>query len=107
MKCHPWSDCGGNIGDTGCKSEGRLLATNGIICFIPFFAKIILAIDPWRQYAGTMQDLIQEHLEELGFLFRKSDDDVTLVQSRFDHAVLIFGEMEFFQALGKRLPTAD
>ena len=53
---------------------GGALATDGVIYCLPSGATQILAIDPFKELAMTMQNNIIQYPEELGRLFAKKDD---------------------------------
>jgi hypothetical protein len=63
---------GDDLGGEGLKWEGGALATtDGVIYCIPYCSTQVLAIDPFKELAMTMQNIIIKYPEELGRLFAK------------------------------------
>jgi hypothetical protein len=87
---------GDDFGEGELKSwQSGALATDGAIYCIPSGAKQILAIDPFKELAMTMQNNIQMYPEELGRLFAKDGRNKTF----FGSAVRKFGIEKVFECL--------
>ena len=73
------------------RDNGGALATDGIIFCISHGAKQVLTIDPLGEFSLVTKTKMEEHPEELGFLFRINDTDTTSNRTYFDCAVTNFG----------------
>ena len=90
---------GHDFSSEGYKWCGGALATDGVIYCIPSSAKQVLAIDPLAEFSDATKTKMEEHPEELGFLFQINDGSdsagtrtVTASnQTHFDCAVTKFG----------------
>jgi hypothetical protein len=81
------------------------LATDGVIYCIPSSATTqILAIDPFKELAMTMQNNIIKYPQELGWLFAKKDDGCN--ETFYGSAVRKFGIEKVFKfVVGECLPS--
>ena len=66
---------GDDFGSQPLKWHSGALATNGAIYCFPSSANQILAIDPLGEFSVVTKTNMEEHLEELGFLFRINDTE--------------------------------
>ena len=99
---------GGDFGNVLYKWYGGALATDGVIYSIPSSANRILAIDPLRELSVVMKTNMEEHPEELGFLFRiNGTDTASSNRTNFDSAVTKFGVHKVFEIVQKCLPPAN
>ena len=88
--------------------SGGALATDGVIYCIPLDAKQVLAIDPLREFSLGTKTNMEEHPEELGFLFRiNGTDTASSNRTNFDSAVTKFGVHKVFEIVQKCLPPAN
>ena len=86
------------------------LAADGVIYCIPSTASTarkILAIDPLREFSDLMKTHMEEHPEELGFLFRINDTDTASNRTYFDCAVTKFGMQQVLEIVQEHLPPAN
>ena len=57
------------------KWSGGALATDGVIFCIPLITNQVLSIDPLGEFSVATKTNMEEHPEELGFLFRINGTD--------------------------------
>ena len=81
-----------------------VLASNGNIYCFPFSGNRILFIDPLKEFSATTKLNMKGHPEELGYLFRRKEEDTTLSLTDFDHAVKKFGIEKVFKVLEECMP---
>ena len=75
------------------------MASDGIISFIPYAAETrIMFIDPWKEYTSSLENNIEQHPEQLGYIFNPSDDMHKDTTTNFDRAVTKFGYTKVFAA---------
>ena len=86
---------------------GGSLATDGVIYCIPNTANQVLAIDPLGEFSLGTKTNMEEHPEELGFLFRINGTDTASNRTNFDSAVTKFGVHKVFEIVQKCLPPAN
>ena len=86
------------------KWVGGALATDGVIYCLPSGATQILAIDPFKELAMTMQNNIHQYPEELGRLFAKDGRNNETV---YDSAVRKFGMEKVFEFLVEECLPSD
>jgi hypothetical protein len=61
---------GDDLGEEVYKWQGgALLATDGAIYCIPYTAKQILAIDPFKEFSATLRTNMKFYPDELGCIF--------------------------------------
>ena len=53
---------------------GGALATDGVIYCIPYCSTQVLAIDPFKELAMTLQYNFRQYPQELGRIFVKDDE---------------------------------
>jgi hypothetical protein len=95
---------GDDLGTGRCKWKGGALATtDGAIYCIPFGAKRILTIDPFKEFVMTLQNNIYNYPEELGRLFAKDGRNETFYGS----AVRKFGMEKVFKFLVEECLPSD
>jgi len=98
---------------------GGALATDGVIYCIPLSANQVLAIDPLGEFSLETKANMEEHPEELGFLFRindananntdtdtDTDTDALSNQTNFDCAVTKFGMQKVLGIVQEHMPPA-
>jgi hypothetical protein len=90
-------------GEENWKWMGGALATDGVIYCIACGATQILAIDPFKELAMTIQNNIQKYPEELGRLFAKDGCNETFYGS----AVRKFGMEKVFKFLVEECLPSD
>ena len=93
--------------DAGQKWYGGALATDGVIYCIPSSANQVLAIDPFRKFSVVTKTNMEEHPEELGFLFRINDNDTASNRTCFDCAAAKFGTQKVLEIMQEHMPPAD
>jgi len=47
------------------KRKGGALATDGVICCIPYCSTQVLVIDPFKEFSMTLQTIFRQHPQEL------------------------------------------
>jgi hypothetical protein len=65
---------GDDLGAGEWKWQGGALATDGVIYCIPFDSTQILAINPFKLLAMTMQNNFRQYPQEVGRLFVKDEE---------------------------------
>ena len=98
---------GGDLGEQNWKWQGGALATDQAIYCIPICSTQILAIDPFRELAMTMQNNIQMYPEELGRLFVEKDEDGGCHETFYGGAVRKFGIEKVFKFLVEECLPSD
>ena len=87
---------------------GGALATDQAIYCIPVCSTQILAIDPFKELAMTMQSNIKMYPEELlGQLFAKKDEDGGCHETFYGGAVRKFGTEKVFKFLVEECLPSD
>jgi hypothetical protein len=95
---------GDDLDEGGWKWMGAgALAIDGVIYCIPACSTQILAIDPFKELAMTMQNNIQKYPQELGRLFEKDGRNETF----FGSAVRKFGIEKVFKFLVEECLPSD
>jgi hypothetical protein len=94
---------GDDLGEGEFKWLNGALATDGAIYCFPSCAKQILAIDPFKELAMSMQHNINKYSQELGRLFVKDGRNETFYGS----AVRKFGIEEVFKFLFEECLPSD
>jgi hypothetical protein len=94
---------GDDLGTGSYKWQGGALATDGAIYCIPYVANQVLAIDPFKELAMTMQSNIHIYPEELGRLFAKDGCNETF----YGGAVRKFGIEKVFKFLVEECLPSD
>ena len=113
LKYDPHSNqCSLLVGDAtqrtvGWKWHGGALATDGVIYCIPDSANQVLAIDPLEEFSAAMKQKMEQHPEELGFLFRTNANNTASNRTYFDDAVTKFGIQKVHEIMQKHMPPAD
>ena len=86
------------------KWQGGALATDGVIYCIPFDSTQILAINPFKLLAMTMQNNFRQYPQEVGRLFVKDEEcDETF----YDSAVRKFGVEKVFELIEECVPLDE
>jgi hypothetical protein len=83
---------------------GALATTDGVIYCIQYCSTQVLAIDPFKELAITMQNNIHQYPEELGRLFAK---DGGCKETFYDSAVRKFGIEKVFKFLIEECLPSD
>jgi hypothetical protein len=94
---------GDDLGTGSYKWQGGALATDGTIYCIPYCSSRVLAIDPFKELAMTMQNNMHNYPEELGRLFAKDGRNETFYGS----AVRKFGIQKVFEFLIEECLPSD
>ena len=94
---------GDDLGTGSYKWQGGALATDGTIYCIPYCSSRVLAIDPFKELAMTMQNNMHNYPEELGRLFAKDGRNETFYGS----AVRKFGIEKVFKFLVEECLPSD
>jgi len=112
LKYDPYTDqtslVGDDFGRNGRRWISAALASDGVIYCIPRCAnRVLVAIDPLREFSVTTKTNMEEHPEELGFLFRTNDADTASNQTYFDCAVTKFGIQKVLEIMEEHMPPAN
>jgi hypothetical protein len=100
----PWL-VGDDLGEELVEWQGRALATDGVIYCIQYCSTQVLAIDPFKELAMTMQNNIHQYPEELGRLFLAKDGGCK--ETFYDSAVRKFGIEKVFKFLVEEYLPSD
>ena len=125
LKYDPYSNQISLVGDNF-ESEGQAwtfnsgawnsgaLATDGVVYCIPLNATRVLTIGPWREFLLAMKTNMEEHPEELGFIFRinakdnnSTDTETPSNRTHFDCTVTKFGVQKVLEIVQEHMPAAD
>ena len=125
LKYDPYSNQISLVGDNF-ESEGQAwtfnsgawksgaLATDGVVYCIALNATQVLTIDPWGEFLLAMKTNMEEHPEELGFIFRinakdnnSTDTETPSNRTNFDCAVTKFGVQKVLEIVQEHMPAAD
>jgi hypothetical protein len=96
---------GDDLGKGRFKWEGGALATDEVIYCIPYSSTQVLAIDPFKELAMTMQNNIIKHPKDLGWLFAKKDDGCN--ETFYGSAVRKFGIEKVFKFVVEECLPSD
>ena len=77
-----------------------MVASDGVIYCMPCSANRVLAIDPFKEFALSLQNNIEQYPEELGRLFVMNEHGKTT----FESAIIKFGEHKVFQVIEDYVP---
>jgi hypothetical protein len=85
-----------------------VLANDGVIYCIPWYASQVLTIDPLREISNTMNRNMRSHPKKLGYIFvQQGPVDQYDVESVFDSVVRKFGYYTAFRLLDTCLPSNE
>jgi hypothetical protein len=96
---------GDDLGEGYLKWQGGALATHGVIYCIPYRSTQVLAIDPFKELAMTMQNNIIKYPKELGQLFAKENDGCS--ETFYGSAVRKFGIEKVFKFVVEECLPSD
>ena len=88
-------------------SGGGALATDGVIYCIPASANQVLAIDPLGEFSVATKTNMEEHPEELGFLFRTNANNTASNRTDFDAAIAKFGIQKVLAIMQEHVPSSN
>ena len=91
---------GDDFGDGPLGWTSGAVASDGVIYCMPNHANQVLAIDPFHEFAKTLEAYMQEYPEELGRLFVKNSHGKTF----YECGVTKFGIVKVFQAIEECVP---
>ena len=94
---------GGDRGGGRSKWNGGGLATDGAIYCIPYVAKTILVIDPFKEFSATLKTNMTLYPDELGRLFLK-DEEEQCDETFFESSLRKFGGVKVFELIEECLP---
>ena len=83
------------------------LAPDGVIYCFPSNRNHILSIDPLKELSMALENKIEQHPQEFGFLFQKirekEEENPSPIQTNFDHAVIKFGQEKVLEVLDEHM----
>jgi hypothetical protein len=98
----PWL-VGDDLGEGRDKWLGGALATDGVFYCIPSTSTQVLAIDPFKEHAMTLQNNFRQHPQELARLFVKKEEQ-ECDETFYNSAVRKFGIEKVFQLIKECFP---
>ena len=104
---HHSNQTGDNFGWQRSRWNSGALEVDGVIYCIPSSTYQILAIDPLGEFSLVTKTNMEEHPEELGFLFRINDSDTTSNRTYFDCTSTTFGIQKVLEIVQEHMPPAN
>ena len=86
---------------------GGVLAADGVIYCIPSGTHQVFAIDPLGEFEVATETNMEEHPEELGFLFRIDDTARASNRTYIDCAATKFGMQKLLEIMQECMPPAN